>query len=770
MLFAVLSCFALALLIPVLHGLAGRWIGWLVALLPAVLFAYFLSHLPVVQTGDALTSSIPWVPAMGLELAFRLDGLSLLFALLITGIGTLVMIYGGGYLKGHPQLGRFFVFITLFMGSMLGLVLTSNLLTLFVFWELTSITSYLLIGFSHESKESRASALQALLITAGGGLALLAGFILMGIAGGTFDMATLFAERELLHESPLYLGMLLLVLAGAFTKSAQFPFHFWLPGAMAAPTPVSAYLHSATMVKAGVYLLARLNATLGGTDAWLYLVAGVGAITMLISSFLALRHTDLKRLLAYTTVAALGTLVFLIGLGTKIALEAMVVFLLVHALYKAALFMMAGSVDHETGTRHVTELGGLGRLMPFTFIAATLAAASMAGLIPLLGFIGKELIYEATLAFHYVPWVLTVVAVASNIAVVAVAMIVVFRPFTGKLKAPQPSKVHEAPLSMWLGPLLLALLGFVFGIAPAFTATPLLVSTASAVLGEVLDFKLYLWHGFNTMLLLSLITVLLGVLVYLFWERVRPRMVGFDSVFGEGPRQGYEQMLLGLNWLASAQTRVLQSGMLRVYLMIIIGFSTVLAGATMLVKDGFVGRVSVSGVLYYEWVLVGLMVFGAAFIVLTSSRLAAVAVLGIVGYAVALIFILYGAADVAITQFFVETLSVILITLVLLLLPHVHLRVSASGRIRDAIISVGAGALVTALLLSVTALPLDLTLSEYFVRESYVAAHGRNIVNVILVDFRALDTLGEISVLAVAGIGIYTLLKLRATMKGRKGS
>lgn len=763
MIFAVMSCFALAALAPLLHRLTQARVGWLLALLPAAVFAYFVQQIPVVLAQGGVLQGLEWVPGLAVNLTFYLDGLSLLFALLVSGIGTLIVIYAGGYLGGHPQLGRFFLYLLFFMGSMLGVVLASNVVTLFIFWELTSFSSYLLIGFLHENERSRKAALQALLVTGLGGLAMLAGLVLLAFMGGSFELSELITMN--LTEHPLYLGALLLILAGAFTKSAQFPFHFWLPGAMEAPTPVSAYLHSATMVKAGVYLLARLNPALGDTGAWLWLVGGFGAATMLVGGFLALAHTDLKRLLAYTTMMALGTLTMLIGLGTHLAVEAMVVFLMVHALYKAALFMVAGSIDHETGTRDVTRLSGLRRAMPLTFAGAAVAALSMAGLPPLFGFVGKEIIYAGALDFPNLPWLIAGSAVVGNIAVVAVAGLVALKPFVGPL-GKTPKKPHEGPPSLWLGPVVLGVSSIVFGLLPALVGPTLLVGAASSVYGEPLTFELVLWHGFNLPLLLSVVTVTGGVLTYLLWPRLRAAAGAFDDLFGEGPRRTYERILDGLNALASWQTLLLQNGSLRRYLFLIVAATVLLTGTTMLLKGAFGFSLPAEPISYYEWVLAVLCLAGSVFVVLARSRLAAVAALGIAGYSLALLFILFSAPDLALTQLFVETLSVIILTLVIIYLPQLmkadEMRDRRRPVVRDVIFSVLSGAIVTALIWSVTSTPLDRTIPSYFEANSYEAAEGRNIVNVILVDFRALDTLGEVVVLALAGIGVLTLLKLRS--------
>ncbi len=756
MLTAILSGFGLSLVAPWLYRIGQRATGWFIALLPLGLGIYFVTLLQPVRTAGAFVVSHTWVPSLGIHFSFYIDGLSVTFALLISGIGALIMIYAGGYLAGHPQLGRLYTYLLMFMASMLGVVLANNMITLFVFWELTSLSSYLLIGFDHEREAARSAALQALLVTGIGGLALLAGFILLGQIGGSLEFSTLLSQKETVRSHALYTPILLLILAGAFTKSAQFPFHFWLPGAMEAPTPVSAYLHSATMVKAGVYLLARLSPLLGDTALWQYTVTTVGAITMLFSAYLAWQQTDLKRILAYSTVSALGTLTLLLGLGTGLAIKAAIVFLLVHSLYKGALFLVAGAVDHETGTRNVQALGGLGRMMPITAVAATLAALSMAGLPPLFGFIGKELLYEATLSRY----VLTLVAVLSNIFMVAIAGILILRPFFG-VQLPTPQKPLEASIDLWLGPLLLGGLGLLIGFFPHTLVTPLVSLAVAAVFTQPVEVQLALWHGINPVLVLSGVTVAGGGLLYLWGGLLTGIVQKIEWINQWGPESWYKLTLEGLNRVAAVQTSILQNGYLRFYLLMIIATTAGLVGYTLLSHSQWQGFGEWSDVRSYEWIIGLLILLAAIMAVYSPSRLGAVAALGVVGYGVAMIYILFGAPDLAMTQFSIETLSVILFVLVLYRLPRYAKFTSTGERIRDGLIALAAGGLVTVLILLVTAVPLQSRLTPYFAENSFILAKGRNIVNVILVDFRGLDTLGEITVLAVAAIGVYALLKLR---------
>lgn len=761
MLTVVVFGLALAVGAPWLTKAGRTWTGWLLAVVPLTMAGYFAAHIPRIARGETVAAEYPWAPTLGISLSFYLDGLSLLVALLVTGVGALVLVYAGGYLYGHAHLGRFYGFLVLFMAAMLGLVLAGNLLTLFVFWELTGVSSYFLIGFDHEHEEARQAALQALLVTGGGGLALLAGLVLLGQIGGSYDVATLLTRGEAVRAHALYLPMLLLVLVGACTKSAQMPLHFWLPGAMAAPTPVSAYLHSATMVKAGVYLLARLLPVLGGTHTWTVMVTTVGAVTLVGGGILALYQTDLKRLLAYSTISALGILTMLLGIGTHHALEAMVVFLLAHALYKGALFMVVGAVDHATGRRDLDTLSGLRRAMPITAVVATLAAISLAGFGPVLSFIGKELLLAAVLEAPRAHTVLVPAAVLGGTLFVTAAALVAIKPFWGRLPR-LPRHPHEAPCSLWIGPAVLAVLGVVFGLVPSLLAGPLVAPAVSAVYGARVEVPMALWHGVNLPLLLSVVSVVVGLALYVLWEPWRQRTQGLAAVFDDGPARGYQAGLDGLNAVARLQTRLLQSGYLRFYLMTVMVTATVLVTYAYASRTTFPGLPRSSGVGVLELVLAAFIVLGACATARAPSRLSAVAALGVVGYGVALTYILYGAPDLAMTQFMTETLTVLLFVLVFYHLPRFTRLSSPAARWRDIGVAAAFGMLMTVLVLTATAIPLDSSLQNFYARQSYVLAHGRNVVNVILVDFRALDTLGEITVLGVAALGVLALLKLRA--------
>jgi multicomponent Na+:H+ antiporter subunit A len=758
----VLSGFALAAMAPWLHRKFRGPSGWVFALLPAGITAYLAQYIGPISRGEPVTPEYhTWASDLGVSLSFHLDGLSLLFALLIAGTGTLVLIYSAGYLGAHPQAGRFYAYLLMFMASMLGLVLADNVLALFIFWELTSISSFLLIGYHHDRESARSAAWQALLVTGGGGLTLMAGLLLLAAAGGSFEMSDLLTRGDTVRTHDYYLPVLVLVLVGAATKSAQFPFHFWLPSAMEAPTPVSAYLHSATMVKAGVYLLARTHPVLGGTAEWQWSVTAVGAVTMVVAGVLSVIQFDLKRILAYSTVSALGTLTLLLGLGVSGAVKAAVVFLVAHALYKGALFMVAGSVDHETGTRDVRELGGLWRVMPYTAAAGLIAGLSLAGLGPFLSFIGKEALFEAVWESPDVWFVLAPAAVFAGALFVVVAGLVVLGPFFGPRREALAS-VHEGPVSLWLGPVLLSLAGLVAGLWPAWVASQIVSPAVTAILGQPYPVELALWHGVNAALVMSIISLILGAAVYALRGRLGRVLRGGSRLLDYGPEAWYAAAVRWLNTFAWTTTHVIQSGYLRYYIFTVLVTTTALVGYTLVRRAGLSPPGDWRDVKFYEAGLLGITVLAALMAVLVRSYLTAIAALGVVGYSVALMFVLFGAPDLAMTQFLIETLTVILFLLVFVRRRQPADLSRRPARLRDAGLAIAVGAVMAALVLVATAEQRHRpSISRFFAERSWEDAHGRNIVNVILVDFRALDTLGEITVLAAAGVGVYGLLRLR---------
>ena len=737
------------------------WDG-LIVIIALALTLFFGSKVPQVAQDGSIRIVYEWIPSLKVQLSFMIDGLGLLFALIICGAGTFVALYSGAYLAGHEQLGRFRLYLTLFMLSMVGLVLSDNLVALFVFWELTTITSYLLIGFDHKTENGRRSARQALLVTGGGGLAMMAGFVMLGLVSGSWELSEIRAMGDLVRNHELYLPILVTVLCGAFAKSAQFPLHFWLPNAMAAPTPVSAYLHSATMVKGGIYLMARLYPVLGGTMAWMVPLIIIGGFTAVWSSLLALRQNDMKLMLAYTTVMALGTLTMLLGTDNVVAITGMAVFLLVHSLYKCTLFLVVGSIDHECGTRKLDELGGLAKKMPITAAAALLAALSMAGLPPFFGFVGKELIYQGAVDQQYLSMLVTGAAMAANILMVAVAVILLYKPFFGAA-VKTPHSPHEAPWRMWLGPVVMAGLGVGFGLAVSWVGDLLIQPAVRAITGKPVDLHLALFHGINLPLILSAVTVAAGLLVFTFRGFCSAVVRKVEAILPFSGDQAYDGVMKMIYGFSHWQTDVLQNGSMSRYLAAIFATIALSVGYTLLYKGGVVGSIAWPQLYFYEWAIVGLILGGCAVTLRTQSRLMAICAMGVIGSCVGLIYLLYGAPDVALTQLTVEILVVVLITVVLLKLPK-HITVVESGsmeKLTRGVIAVSVGCLVTVLLLGVNSAPLDMRITDYYAAYSYSLAHGRNIVNVVLVDFRGFDTMGEITVLSVAGLTAYQMIKLR---------
>ena len=731
--------------------------------LPLLLFAGLCTVWPSVVRGEVFFIEWPWMPSLDIALRFRLDGLSLLFCLIITGTGFMVTLFASSYLAGHPHTGRFFVYLHAFMLAMLGIVTADNLLLLFVFWEMTTIFSYLLIGFDHESSTTRDNAKQALLVTGAGGLSLLVGILLIKTAGGSLTLSHWLTSDFQIRQHPLYLAIFTTILLGAMTKSAQVPFHFWLPNAMSAPTPISAFLHAATMVKAGIYLLMRMHPLLGGTPLWMGSLVFIGGITAIWGAIQAVSPSDLKRMLAYTTIMGLGILVMFLGGNNTASLTAAATFLLVHALYKAALFLAVGSIDHQTGTRLIEKLGGLWRAMPLTALAVATATMSMAGFPLFFGFIGKEIMYQGALTEEMFPLFATTIALLSNSLMTAVAGIILLGPFTGK--RPEPlATVAEAPLPMWFGPGIMGGLCLLFGIIPGWVSDNMIQPAVRAFSVVEQEVHLAIFHGFNTPLWLSVVTLTLGGTIYFFRKAVREAVEG---AIHRLPLTGQRSYDIALKWLlviAHAVADGLQNGSLHRYLLITIGvFALTTASVWWLNADGWFLWLRSANLPLSHWLLIAVMAVAVLVVVRARSRILAVSALGMVGGGAALVFLVYGAPDLALTQLLVETLTLIIVSIVLLRLPSIG---GSSGSVSgsrwvDGLVAVATGTVVAALCMAATAGPIDHQLTTFFEHNSYIAAHGRNIVNVILVDFRSLDTLGEITVVATAGLAGYALLTKR---------
>ena len=717
---------------------------------------------PGVSQGQVFQVEWAWVPSLDIYLRFRLDGLSLLFCLIVTMAGFFVSLYASSYMAGKQHLGRFFVYLHGFMIAMLGIVTADNLLLLFVFWEATTILSYLLIGFDHENNTAREHARQAILVTGAGGLFLLFGILLLKTAGGSMTLSQWVLSGDEIRNHGLYPAIFICILVGAMTKSAQVPFHFWLPNAMSAPTPISAFLHAATMVKAGIYLLMRFHPLLGGTSLWMGTLVLLGGTTAVWGAVQALGPCDLKRILAYTTMMALGILTLFLGGQTVLSLTAATTFLMVHALYKASLFLAVGSIDHQAGTRDLRNLGGLLKTMPLTAVAVTAATLSMAGFPLFFGFIGKEIMYEGALAEEMFPVFATTATLAANALMTAVAAIILIAPFWGR-RPLMLARICEVPWTMRLGPAIMGGIGLVFGIIPEWVSANLVQPAVFAYHPAREEIRLAFFHGLNLPLLLSMITLATGGLIY--WQRIRLRsfiQTGLERLWITTP--GIYQSILDL-FLKSAGwfTRTFQNGSLHTYISITLMALAVIVGWAWFIHIPSI--LMIPGI-NDDWLAAGLCGFillASCVVVTARQRLAAIGGLGGIGAGVALIFLIFGAPDIALTQLLVETLTVVIVSMVLFRLPPID-AVRKRARARNwfnAVLSLCIGLLVTTVLMGVLTMPLDRSLTDFFEDYSYIAAHGRNIVNVILVDFRSLDTLGEICVVVLAAWAGAALMRSR---------
>ena len=716
----------------------------------------------VLFSGDMPLYTRSWIPAMGLTFAFRISGFGFLFALLVLGIGLLIVLYARYYIAAEDPMGRFYTYLLFFMGSMLGIVLSENLLLLIVFWELTSISSFLLIGFWRYRADARQGAFMALVITAGGGFAMLAGFLLLGHIVGSFELTDILAAGQIVQAHPLYPVTLILILAGAFTKSAQFPFQFWLPHAMAAPTPVSAFLHSATMVKAGVFLLALLVPVLSGTALWFSIVTATGLITLVFAAYMAMFKDDLKGLLAYSTVSHLGLITFLLGLGSPLAVFAAVFHIFNHAAFKAGLFLLAGIIDHETGTRDIQRLSGLKKSMPVTAALTVIGCGAMAGVPLFNGFLSKEMFLAETLAPGLTgawSWILPAGAVLAAAFAVAYSIRMLHGVFWGKPAEDLPSHPHEPPVGMILSPAFLMAVCVLVGIFPAFFAGPLVKAGAGAILGpDMPAYHMAVWHGFNMALILSIIALAGGVVFY----RQRQRLFdahGWCSRNLDG-KTLFESLVSHMVHIGRMLTGYTENGSFQRYSALLIGSALVL-GVSPFIRDGtpFLGPVPLT-IPDPVTLVMGLILISAAIatVVTHRIRILSIIMLGTVGLMVSLAFSRFSAPDLALTQISVELVTIILMMMALHMLPRSTPKESSSCRKwRDIVLSVLAGGGAAAVMMAVLTRPFD-TISDFFLAHSVPGGGGSNVVNVILVDFRGFDTLGEITVLVIAGLVIYALL------------
>ncbi|MCP8616938.1 Na+/H+ antiporter subunit A [Salirhabdus salicampi] len=771
MIFTVFVPLLVTLMIPFVN----RWkerihTGWFLLPIPLAIFIYFIQF--VGKDFQPFYQSYSWVPSLQMNLDFYLDGFSLLFALLISGIGTLVLLYSIYYLHKSENLGHFYIYLFLFMAAMLGVVLSDNVFALYGFWELTSFSSFLLIGYWHHRERSRYGAQKSMLITVFGGLSLLGGFVTLATITGTTSIQQMIEQKDLIIGHAYFPLILIFVFLGAFTKSAQFPFHIWLPDAMEAPTPVSAYLHSATMVKAGIFLIGKFAPILSGVPSFFIVVSLIGIITLCWGSFMAVRQVDLKGILAYSTISQLGMIMAMFGFGTKVAIFAAVFHILNHATFKGSLFMIAGIVDHETGTRDIRKLGGLMTLMPISTTLAVFGAFSMAGVpLPFLnGFYSKEMFFEATLDFEgatgqlmqllqtAIPWL----AVFGSIFTFVYSMYFFFGTFRGKYKEDElEQKPHEAPWGMLISPIILVVGVITIGLFPKLVNMPLLTHAASTVANTTIEKNIYFWHGFELPLFMSIAVIVFGTVLYLTMKKwvpvydVFPGRWNFNRV--------YDFIVDKLEEWSKAVTEFYMTGSVKHYVrniliaILVVGFSVFWFTEGMTIKTDNLAEVTLPEIL-----VAVTMALAALATIFTKSRIAAILILGVVGYGLSLLFVMYRAPDLALTQLIVETVTVALFLLCFYHLPELKkLDRDPVSRGLNGIVAIAFGAFMALIGISAHSSSWFEPISGYFLENAHDLGGGDNVVNVILVDFRGIDTLMEIAVLGVAALAIYSMIRLR---------
>lgn len=751
----------LGTLIPLISNRLSRTeCAFLTAVLPALTLVLILMNAGDIVQGERFQAAIPWIPSIGLELAFRLDGLALLFSILILGIGLLVILYARYYLSDKDPMGKFYAYLMLFMFAMLGVVLSDNLIQLWFFWELTSISSFLLISFWGHKTEARKGARMALTVTGAGGLALLAGLLILGNTVGSFSLQTVLDSGDLIKASASYPVIVVLVLLGAFTKSAQFPFHFWLPNAMAAPTPVSAYLHSATMVKAGIFLMARFYPALADTDLWFLIVSLTGLATFLMGAYIALFQHDLKGLLANSTISHLGLITLLLGMGTDLAAVAAIFHIINHAIFKASLFMAAGIIDHESGSRDMRQLNGLWKYMPYTATLAMVASASMAGVPLMNGFLSKEMFFTETLhqaSLGSLSWLIPVLATLGGVFAVAYSMRFIHDVFFNGEPINLPKTPHEPPRYMRVPVEILVALCLLVGIFPSYMVGDLLYSAASATLNTTPpSYSLAIWHGFNLPLLMSIIALIGGLIMY----HNRPHLFKFQAQFPKSdPKLVFEGVVQSLASAANRFISFTENGSLQRYTFFTLLLAVIMTAASLMKLNATAGQrpeIPVDAVSITAAVL--LSISALATVLWHRRRVVALITLSVVGLIVSLAFAQFSAPDLALTQLSVEVVTVILLILALFFLPQKTPKESSPRRVvRDLSLASLIGGVVGTICYALMTRPLD-TISTFFTENSKTGGGGTNVVNVILVDFRGFDTLGEITVLGIAALGIYKLI------------
>ncbi|GAF17954.1 Na(+) H(+) antiporter subunit A [Bacillus sp. JCM 19046] len=790
---AIILPFLIAIVIPLIYPFTKRiHTGWFVLLVPSALFAYFVSRTSDTANGGAVMEEMAWVPSLDIHFNAYLDGLGLLFALLITGIGALVVLYSIFYLdKTKEKLSNFYVYLLMFMGAMLGIVLSDNLIVLYIFWEVTSLSSALLISYWFTNKGSIFGARKSMLITVFGGFAMMAGFILLYVETGTFSIQSLIGQADIIMQSPFFIPALILVLIGAFTKSAQFPFHFWLPDAMEAPTPVSAYLHSATMVKAGIYLVARTTPIFAGAPEWFWIIVITGLTTLIWGSVSAVRQRDLKGILAFSTISQLGLLMTLLGVGSSAfnanslnesalygaAIATAVIHLINHATFKGSLFMAVGIIDHETGTRDINKLGGLMAIMPITFTISLVGLASMAGIPPFNGFISKEMFFTEMLTVTSMnfagveTWGYVMLAIAwiASIFTFLYCAILFFKTFFGRFQKEQFNRtVHEAPLGMLISPVILGSLVILFGLFPNLLVTSVIEPAVASILPHVpveqLSIDMTLWHGINTELLMSLGVIGIGSTLYLTYPKWKSIAIMKHS--RDPFNRVYDKSLDGLSSSSEWITKLQMTGRLRDYFAYMLVFIVALLAYAFVRSNSFtLSFTATEETPVYLYAITFLLILSTIALLFMKGRIQLIITIGVVGFLMALLFAVFSAQDLALTQLLIETVTVVLLLLAFRHLPEVTKEIGS--RVRKSLhisISIAVGILVFLISVSAFALRTEANftpISEFFIENSYKLAGGENMVNVILVDFRGLDTILEVLVLAIVGLAILMMVKHR---------
>ncbi|XVL96581.1 Na+/H+ antiporter subunit A [Bacillus subtilis] len=794
---AILSPFLFAFIISFLAKYAKRvHTGWFVLILPVLLFIYFLPMIRMTQSGETLRSVLEWIPSLGINFTVYIDGLGLLFALLITGIGSLVTLYSIFYLsKEKEQLGPFYVYLLMFMGAMLGVVLVDNVMVLYMFWELTSLSSFLLIGYWYKREKSRYGAAKSLLITVSGGLCMLGGFILLYLITDSFSIREMVHQVQLIAGHELFIPAVILILLGAFTKSAQFPFYIWLPDAMEAPTPVSAYLHSATMVKAGIYVIARFSPIFAFSAQWFWIVSLVGLFTMVWGSFHAVKQTDLKSILAFSTVSQLGMIISMLGVSAAalhyghteyytVAAMAAIFHLINHATFKGSLFMAVGIIDHETGTRDIRKLGGLMAIMPITFTISLIGTFSMAGVPPFNGFLSKEMFFTSMLRvthfdlFNVQTWgvLFPLFAWIGSVFTFIYSMKLLFKTFRGNYQPEQLEKpAHEAPVGMLVPPVILVALAVSLFFFPNILSYSLIEPAMNSIYPTLLagheKFHVHIsqWHGVTTELLMTAGIVVIGTIGYLSLNKWKGIYKLFPSKLTLN--RLYDKLLTLMEKGSYRITKQYMTGFLRDYLLYIFAGFIILIGGAFAIKGGFSFKTEgMAKIGVYEIILTLVMISATVATVFARSRLTAIIALGVVGYTLALFFVIFRAPDLALTQLVIETISVALFLLCFYHLPKLRLKTKTrTFRMTNFIISLGVGIIVTLLGIASSSQRTKDSIASFFVKHSHDLGGGDNVVNVILVDFRGFDTMFEITVLTIAALGIYSMIKTKVKEEGKSG-